>query len=51
MSQNQQNSDDIFVEQLDSIIKPMINSVKMEMPNNPVTKEFFIKIFIFSQYR
>jgi hypothetical protein len=40
MSQTQPSPDQIFSQQMKSILKPMVDSVKMEKPKDPVIIEY-----------
>jgi len=42
MSQAQPNPDEIFLKQMKGILKPMIDSAKIEKPKDPVIKDLFI---------
>ena len=42
----QPNPDDIFYQEMRSILKPMINSALLEKPKDPVSKVKIIFVFI-----
>jgi hypothetical protein len=46
MSQQQPSPEDIFFQQMRAILKPMIDSAKLELPKDPVIKNKIIHIFI-----
>ena len=50
MSEAQPNADEIFFQQMKSILKPMIDSAKLESPKDPVIKIIFIYIYNFYIY-
>ena len=47
MSQSQPNPDEIFLNQMRVILKPLINSTLAEKPKDPVNLIFFDLIFNF----
>ena len=42
MSQSKPNLDEIFLQQMRSILKPLINSTLAEKPRDPISLKFFI---------
>jgi hypothetical protein len=46
MAEEQPNADEIFFQEMKSILKPMIDSAKLELPKDPVIKNKIIHIFI-----
>ena len=46
MAEEQPNADEIFFQEMKSILKPMIDSAKIELPKDPVIKNKIIHIYI-----